>query len=98
MAVRDDVRFLIERSDTLQEMSERAHLLARQLSEVVKELMSTSSPPAARASVLPPATHPSPMATCHCAEGWVCEDHPDRPWAHDHCAEPAMPCATPDCS
>jgi hypothetical protein len=29
--------------------------------------------------------------------GWVCENHPDRPWGHDHdCSRAGMPC--PDCN
>lgn len=23
--------------------------------------------------------------------GWVCEQHPDRPWPHDDCEGPGMP-------
>ena len=37
-----------------------------------------------------------PMA-CHCAAGWVCEQHPDRPWPHDHCAGPGARCRKDDC-
>ena len=22
---------------------------------------------------------------CHCRDGWICEEHPDRPWPHDGC-------------
>jgi hypothetical protein len=25
--------------------------------------------------------------------GWVCEDHPDKPWEHDGCGAPGMRCA-----
>lgn len=21
---------------------------------------------------------------CHCERGWICEQHPDHPWPHDH--------------
>ena len=35
--------------------------------------------------------------TCHCAEGWICEQHPDQPWPHDDCAGPGAPCRTEDC-
>jgi hypothetical protein len=28
---------------------------------------------------------------CHCADGWICEAHPDQPWPHDDCAGPGMP-------
>jgi hypothetical protein len=24
--------------------------------------------------------------------GWVCEDHPDRPWEHDGCEGAGAPC------
>jgi hypothetical protein len=34
---------------------------------------------------------------CSCAEGWVCEDHPDRPWQHDRCGGAGMLCQNPDC-
>lgn len=27
---------------------------------------------------------------------WVCEEHPDRPWPHDDCAGPGVPC--PGCN
>lgn len=32
-----------------------------------------------------------------CAEGWVCEEHPDKPWPHDDCAGPGVPCKEPGC-
>ena len=32
-----------------------------------------------------------------CAEGWICEQHPDQPWPHDDCVGPGMPCREPDC-
>src|SRR4029453_13802406 len=22
---------------------------------------------------------------CHCADGWICEAHPHKPWPHDEC-------------
>lgn len=25
-------------------------------------------------------------------EGWICEEHNDKPWPHDKCAGPGMPC------
>ena len=29
------------------------------------------------------------MPTCgRCADGWTCEEHPDRPWLHDECSGP----------
>jgi hypothetical protein len=37
------------------------------------------------------------MADHYCAEGWICETHPDRPWPHDDCAGPGMPCLDPHC-
>jgi hypothetical protein len=30
-------------------------------------------------------------------EGWICEQHPDRPYPHDDCAGPAMLCQTKGC-
>jgi len=36
--------------------------------------------------------------TCgKCDHGWICEEHPDRPWPHDDCAGPGMPCDVPMC-
>jgi hypothetical protein len=34
---------------------------------------------------------------CHCAEGWICEAHPDQPWPHDDSMGPGMRCPTADC-
>jgi len=34
---------------------------------------------------------------CHCADGWICEEHPDQPWPHGNCTGPEAPCAAPDC-
>src|SRR6266496_849093 len=38
---------------------------------------------------------------CYCAEGWVCEEHPDKPWPHPgllgECPGPGMPCENPAC-
>ncbi len=34
---------------------------------------------------------------CHCHQGWICEEHPDRPWPHDDCAGPGIRCDNPDC-
>ena len=34
--------------------------------------------------------------TCgRCADGWICEEHPDKPWPHDHCYGPGVPCENP---
>jgi len=27
-----------------------------------------------------------------CEDGWVCEQHPERPFPHDDCAGPGVPC------
>jgi hypothetical protein len=35
--------------------------------------------------------------SCYCAEGWICEAHPERPWPHDDCSGPGMQCLNPDC-
>jgi len=33
------------------------------------------------------------MTTSHaCEDGWVCEKHPAKPFPHDDCAGPGMPC------
>jgi hypothetical protein len=34
----------------------------------------------------------------HCGDGWVCETHPDKPFPHDDCPGPGMPCLDPTCS
>jgi hypothetical protein len=36
--------------------------------------------------------------TCHCDQGWICEEHPDRPWPHDECSGPGTQCHNPECS
>ena len=41
---------------------------------------------------------PEPRLTCgKCDHGWICEAHPDRPWPHDDCAGPGIPCDVPTC-
>jgi hypothetical protein len=38
------------------------------------------------------------MPTCgKCLDGWICEEHPDKPWPHDGCAGPGVPCDNPFC-
>ena len=37
------------------------------------------------------------MSECHCHQGWICEEHPDKPWPHDACAGPGTRCDNPDC-
>jgi hypothetical protein len=32
-----------------------------------------------------------------CNDGWICEDHPDRPMGHDHCGGAGMPYQNPSC-
>ena len=34
---------------------------------------------------------------CHCASGWICEQHPDQPWPHDDCAGRGKQCRNPHC-
>jgi hypothetical protein len=34
---------------------------------------------------LGPAVDTGNLVTCHCAEGWICEAHPKRPWPDDDC-------------
>ena len=31
------------------------------------------------------------QATLIARNGWMCEQHPGRPWPHDDCAGPGMP-------
>ena len=39
-----------------------------------------------------------PRLTCgKCDEGWICEEHPDRPWPHDNCSGRGVPCDVPTC-
>jgi hypothetical protein len=40
---------------------------------------------------------PAPGGKGVCDAGWICEEHPDRPYPHDDCAGPAMLCRTPGC-
>jgi hypothetical protein len=34
---------------------------------------------------------------CWCFYGWVCEDHPDKPWGHKGCGAAADLCKNPQC-
>lgn len=49
------------------------------------------------------STHATPPAPTHaCTDGWVCEQHPERPFPHDladgtSCAGPAAACTVPGC-
>jgi hypothetical protein len=36
-------------------------------------------------------------AGCRCAEGRICEAHPDQPWPHDACPGPGRQCDAPAC-
>ena len=38
-----------------------------------------------------------PAPECFCNHGWVCEEHPDKPWDHDNCGGAGQPCKNPDC-
>jgi hypothetical protein len=52
-------------------------------------------------AILPPPdgrVRQQPQMICHCAEGWICEEHPDQPWPHDDCAGPGTRCENTDCS
>lgn len=37
----------------------------------------------------------------HCDGGWICEEHPDKPWPHrlkhGECGAPGMPCRDEQC-
>ena len=36
--------------------------------------------------------------TCgKCDNGWICEEHPERPWPHDDCGRPGVRCENPEC-
>ena len=36
-----------------------------------------------------------PKTGCgECADGWQCEQHEHRPWPHDECGGPGIPCKT----
>src|SRR5262245_47334799 len=35
---------------------------------------------------------------CWCFYGWVCENHPNQPWAHKGCGAAADPCKNPQCA
>ena len=35
--------------------------------------------------------------TCHCEQGWICEEHPDQPYPHDSCSGPGTQCDNPEC-
>lgn len=51
---------------------------------------------------LPPSPSRKPATGCNrCADGWICEQHPDQPWPHartanptDLCSGPGVPCPT----
>jgi hypothetical protein len=34
---------------------------------------------------------------CHCAEGWICKTHPNRPAHHDRCSGRSTRCHNRDC-
>jgi hypothetical protein len=34
---------------------------------------------------------------CHCASGWICEQHPDHGWPHGDCAGLGEQCHNPAC-
>ena len=34
---------------------------------------------------------------CWCFYGWICEDHPDKPWGHKECGAAADLCKNPQC-
>jgi Phage integrase family len=37
------------------------------------------------------------MTYRRCKDGWICEEHPDKPWPHDDCAGPGVQCPNPEC-
>jgi hypothetical protein len=34
---------------------------------------------------------------CSCFYGWICKNHPDKPWGHKECGAPADLCKNPQC-
>jgi hypothetical protein len=34
---------------------------------------------------------------CWCFYGWICKNHPDKPWGHKECGAPADLCKNPQC-
>jgi hypothetical protein len=34
---------------------------------------------------------------CPCLNGWVCEDHPNKPWNHKGCGAAGELCKNPQC-
>jgi hypothetical protein len=50
-----------------------------------------------RATGLPPSVRARTDMTCgKCTDGWVCEEHPDKPWPHEDCAGPGMESPNPE--
>jgi hypothetical protein len=39
----------------------------------------------------------APLTCGRCADGWVCEDHPDQPHGHDGCDGAGEPCPNLQC-
>ena len=33
-----------------------------------------------------------------CVNGWACEGHPEKPWPHDECEGPGVPCRAEGCA
>jgi hypothetical protein len=34
---------------------------------------------------------------CACLKGWICEDHPNKPWGHRGCGAAGELCKNPNC-
>jgi hypothetical protein len=34
---------------------------------------------------------------CSCFYGWICKNHPEKPWGHKECGAPADLCKNPQC-
>jgi len=34
---------------------------------------------------------------CRCEQGWICEEHPDKPYPDDNCTGPGTQCDNPEC-
>jgi hypothetical protein len=39
-----------------------------------------------------------PITDCPCNHGWMCEEHPDKPWEHDDCGGAGELCKNSDFS
>src|SRR5687767_9789140 len=45
----------------------------------------------------PPRADTAAHSCGHCADGWICEDHPEQPMGHAGCDGAGMPCDNAAC-